>query len=483
MEPIHQRTTVPRKKPTLQKRYQASAIPGPQQGKRLSLKQIPRQHIVLASILSAVLFAVTTMMPEESAHGDRLASDQQLPRLASMQSQLADQVGPQPMIGPMQPKNHGWTELTVAPGDTLSSIFNEVGLSAQELHRLIDTTDEATVLNRLRPGYQLSFHIPSPGELRQLQVLTSPLEGFVYKRYDARYEVEPVLRTPDIREVVRQGEISDSLFLAAQRADIPANVIMGMADVFGGVIDFLLDPRQGDRFSIIYQEKYLDGEYVGPGEIIGAQFINRGREHIAVRYENTQGESGFFSPTGESMQKAFLRNPLDVFRISSNFNPNRRHPILNTIRAHKGTDYAAPTGTPVRATADGTVTWAARNGSFGKLVVIEHHGSYETKYAHLNDYADGIRKGSRVRQGQVIGYVGATGGATGPHLHYEFLVSGVHKDPRTIVDQLPQAVTLEPAEMPRFLERSRAIIERFPPSSADSRLLTLAGPALPSLEH
>jgi murein DD-endopeptidase MepM/ murein hydrolase activator NlpD len=149
------------------------------------------------------------------------------------------------------------------------------------------------------------------------------------------------------------------------------------------------------------------------------------------------------------------------------------HPILNTIRAHRGTDYAAPTGTPVRATADGTVMSASRNGSYGKLVVIEHHSAFETKYAHLNDYAAGIRKGAKVRQGQIIGYVGATGGATGPHLHYEFLVRGVHKDPRTVLDQLPQAIALDEGEMARFREHTRDIIRQFARSRPDGRLLSL----------
>ena len=159
------------------------------------------------------------------------------------------------------------------------------------------------------------------------------------------------------------------------------------------------------------------------------------------------------------MRKAFLRNPLDVFRISSNFNPNRRHPILNTIRAHKGTDYAAPTGTPVRATSDGRVTWAARNGSFGNLVVLKHTGGFETKYAHLSRYA--VRKGERVRQGDVIGYVGATGGATGPHLHYEFLMSGVHQNPRTVHDKLPKAESIESAEMDRFRSQTAGLLQQF----------------------
>jgi murein DD-endopeptidase MepM/ murein hydrolase activator NlpD len=175
---------------------------------------------------------------------------------------------------------------------------------------------------------------------------------------------------------------------------------------------------------------------------------------------------------------------MEVFRISSNFNPNRRHPILNTIRAHKGTDYAAPRGTPVRATADGTVTWAARNGSFGNLVVIKHNGSFETKYAHLNGYASGVGNGTRVEQGQVIGYVGTTGGATGPHLHYEFLVDGVHRNPRTILDELPQAVSLADNDLPRFREQTRDALERFREQHREQQLLLSYNPdgsgAIPS---
>lgn len=176
------------------------------------------------------------------------------------------------------------------------------------------------------------------------------------------------------------------------------------------------------------------------------------------------------------MRKAFLRNPMEVFRISSNFNPSRRHPILNTIRAHKGTDYAAPRGTPVRATADGTVTWAARNGSFGKLIVIKHNGSFETKYAHLNGYAKGIGKGIRVSQGQVIGYVGATGGATGPHLHYEFLVDGVHRNPRTILDELPQAVSLPEGELTRFRDHTRKTLAKLREQHEEQQLLLSYSP-------
>ena len=236
---------------------------------------------------------------------------------------------------------------------------------------------------------------------------------------------------------------------------------MEMANIFGGVIDFILDPRQGDSFSILYDEKYLDGAFVGHNDILVTQFINQGRTFTAIRYINRDGELGYYSPEGESMRKAFLRNPLDVFRISSNFNPRRRHPILNTIRAHKGTDYAAPTGTPIRATSDGRITRASRYGSFGNLVTIKHSGGFETKYAHLSRFASGISRGDRVRQGEVIGYVGATGGATGPHLHYEFLVNGIHQNPRTILDKLPKAESIHPDEMALFSEQAKKLLDQF----------------------
>ena len=236
---------------------------------------------------------------------------------------------------------------------------------------------------------------------------------------------------------------------------------MEMANIFGGVIDFILDPREGDRFSILYNEEYLDGDLIGHDDILVTQFVNQDEIFTAVRYVNEEGEVGYYSPDGESMRKAFLRNPLDVFRISSNFNPRRRHPILNTIRAHKGTDYAAPTGTPIRATSEGRITRASRYGSFGNLVIIQHSGGFETKYAHLSRFASGISRGSRVRQGDIIGYVGSTGGATGPHLHYEFLVSGVHQNPRTILDKLPKAESINRDEMALFKKETGKLLSQF----------------------
>lgn len=439
----------------------------------------PRDHLVLASNLSVLLVVTLLFTPEESAHGAKINANPLTDIAAeSAFSNARSTTAPskEPILADLVVSNAPavqWTELEVQSGDNLSAIFTKVGLSVQDMYKVLNSNEEAKVLNRLFPGYQLSFHIPEAGKLAQLKVLKSPLEGYLFTLTEDNYQVEPIVRTPELKTAFKEGVINDSLFMAAKRADIPVASIMSMSDIFGGVIDFILDPRDGDNFSILYEEKYLDGKFIGNGDIVAAQFTNQGKQYVALRYTNEDGEIGYYSPEGESMRKAFLRTPLDVFRISSNFSLSRKHPILNTIRAHKGTDYAAPKGTPVRATSDGVITWAARNSSFGKLIVIQHRGQFETKYAHLNDYAPGIKKGTRVRQGQVIGYVGQTGGATGPHLHYEFLIGGVHKDPRTIVEQLPQAIALAPEELPRFREQTRQLLSRFKQQSLDSRMLSL----------
>lgn len=369
-----------------------------------------------------------------------------------------------------------WKNIEVQQGDNLSAIFTKVGLSDQDLFRVLNSSDEAKVLNKLYPGYKLDFMIPNAGELEQLRVLKSPLEGYLFTRLNSSYQVESILKEAQIQHSFKVGTISDSLFMAGQREQIPAIHIMEMANIFGGVIDFILDPRTDDEFSILYEEEFLDGEFIGNGQILATQFINQGKTFTAVRYVNAQGEIGYYNPEGESMRKAFLRSPLDVFRISSNFNPNRRHPILNTIRAHKGTDYAAPRGTPIRATSDGRVSRASRYGSFGNLVILEHNGGFETKYAHLSKYGNGIKRGARVRQGDIIGYVGSTGGATGPHLHYEFLMSGVHKNPRTIIDKLPKAESIDSKELDRFRSQTGELTKRFTEMNG-SQMLSLNPPS------
>ena len=450
----------------------------------LVVSHYPRGHLTLAGALCGLVL-VLLLLPlggdEDEANGrteivlDIDLSPEQEQSVATEQEQsdvlaLADfvitpQAQPQIEVQPVLEDVTLWRNIEVKSGDNLSAIFSKVGLSNQDLFRVLNSSDEAKVLNQVYPGYQLDFLIPvnvdGEGELEQLRLLKSPLEGFLFTLNNNNYDVESILNFPQLRPTFKVGTIADSLFMAGQREQIPAVTIMEMANIFGGVIDFILDPRAGDDFSILYDEKYLDGEFIGHGDILATQYTNQGKTFTAVRYINEEGEVGYYNAEGESMRKAFLRSPLDVFRISSNFNPSRRHPILNTIRAHKGTDYAAPRGTPIRATSDGQVTRASRNGSFGNLVIVKHAGGFETKYAHLSKYANGIKKGKRVRQGDIIGYVGTTGSATGPHLHYEFLMGGVHQNPRTIIDKLPKAESIDPTEMDSFRTQTADLLKRF----------------------
>jgi len=362
----------------------------------------------------------------------------------------------------------------VKPGDNLSLIFDRAGLTPRDVYQVSRSKPESSLLTNLYPGYKLEFFLDENRDLENLVITRNKLASTEYTRSeDGTYTTHDITREPEIRQVFREATIDDSMFMAAKRGGISDAVTMELAGIFGGVIDFLLDTRKGDTFNLLYEEKYLDGEYIGNGAILAAQFTNQGETYTAVRYINTAGDIDFYNPQGESMRKAFLRNPVDFTRISSGFSLSRKHPILNTIRAHKGTDYAAPRGTPVIAAGDGRVTWAARNGSFGKLVVVQHGERFQTKYAHLNTYARGVKQGARVKQGQIIGYVGSTGSATGPHLHYEFLMDGVHRNSRTIHDQLPKAESIPESELQRFREHTQILLSRLENHASNTKNIAL----------
>jgi len=255
-----------------------------------------------------------------------------------------------------------------------------------------------------------------------------------------------------------RGVINSSLFLSAKRAGLSHSLTMDLANVFGYDIDFAMDIREGDEFEVIYEEKVVNGKRVGTGNILSARFTNRGKTYTAVRYTNKQGTTSYYNANGESMRKAFIRTPVDFARISSRFSTGRKHPILNKIRAHKGVDYAAPHGTPIKAAGDGRVTLAGRNGGYGNTVIIQHGQRYRTLYAHMQGFAKGIRNGANVKQGQIIGYIGTTGLSTGPHLHYEFQVNGVHVDP--LSQKLPMADPIAASEKQRFMQLSKPLMAR-----------------------
>lgn len=233
---------------------------------------------------------------------------------------------------------------------------------------------------------------------------------------------------------------------------------MQLANIFAWDIDFALNLREGDQFSVIYEKLYINNQFIGPGKILAAKFINRGKSITAVRYKNPEGKVSYYTSGGDSMRKAFLRTPIDFARISSHFNLKRRHPVLNRIRAHKGVDYAARTGTPIKSAGDGKITYRGRKGGYGRVVIIQHGQKYSTLYAHMSKYRKGQSKGSRVKQGQVIGYVGKSGLASGPHLHYEFRVNGVHRNPLTVT--LPNANPIQKKYKADFLAKSKVLLEQ-----------------------
>ena len=341
-----------------------------------------------------------------------------------------------------------WKTITITKNDNLALIFNRLGLSPGTLFKVLAAGENNTrMLKHLVPGEQLLFRIDN-GSLEHLRYepdLTTMLD---ITRSGAGFNSAIVRTELEKRQVETAGVIQDSLFVAGQKAGLSDNIIMRMVSIYGWDIDFALDIRSGDSFKVIYEEQCKNGKKVGEGPIIAAEFINQGRVYRTVRYTTEQGQTGYFNEEGYSMHKAFLRTPVKFSRISSHFSLHRKHPILNLIRAHKGVDYAAPTGTPIKATGDGTVIFAGSNGGYGRSIMLKHGSIYTTVYAHMSRFAKGITKGKHVDQGDVIGYVGSSGLATGPHLHYEFRVNGVHRDPLTV--KLPKALRIPDTQLARF---------------------------------
>ncbi len=332
-----------------------------------------------------------------------------------------------------------WQSVTVKPGDSLALIFSRLGLSPTSLYNIMSLGKEVSKLKKIRPGQLLKFHIED-NELLGLKYEMNLTKSLNISSEDNKFKAEVI--HIELEKVVKHASttINDSLFLSAKRAGLSDNLIMQLVSIYGWDIDFALDIREGDSYTVIYEEQYKNGIKVSDGPIIAAEFVNRNTTLRTVRFTHEDGRVDYYADNGDAMRKAFLRTPVEFARISSRFNLKRKHPILNKIRAHKGVDYAASTGTPIKATGDGTVAHAGRKGGYGRTVILKHGGKYSTVYAHLHRYAKGVRSGSRVKQGQIIGYVGKSGLATGPHLHYEFRVHGVHRNPLTV--KLPKVESI-----------------------------------------
>jgi murein DD-endopeptidase MepM/ murein hydrolase activator NlpD len=349
-----------------------------------------------------------------------------------------------------------WHNHTIKNGESLAIILNKMGIGSSEIHHLVHADKATKRLTKIQPGESLRVLASDDGEIHKLLHDIDRLNSLEVTRTDDSFSTRKIKRDAELHTTHATAIIENSLFLSGQKAGLSDAIIMELAAIFGWDIDFALDIRSGDSFTVAYEERYLDGDKLGDGAIISAEFVNRGRSIKAVRYTDPTGDTGYYSPDGRSMRKAFLRTPVDFTRISSRFSLGRKHPILNRIRAHKGVDYAASHGTPVRATGDGKVVHRGRKGGYGKTIIVQHGGRYETLYAHLSNYSGKAHQGNRIKQGQIIGYVGQTGLATGPHLHYEFHVDGVHRNPLTV--KLPEAQPISEKFKADFLSKTQALL-------------------------
>jgi murein DD-endopeptidase MepM/ murein hydrolase activator NlpD len=351
-------------------------------------------------------------------------------------------------------------EVVVGRNDTLDAIFRRMALNKSDLAAIRALPGIRQSLDFLRPGDAIKL-AHSDGEIKELIRKVSETQTLDVVRQTSGFEAKMIDNPVEIRVRTAAATIDSSLFQAAGAADISDGVALKLANVFAWDIDFVLDIREGDRFTAAYEQVYQDGKYLRDGEVLAAEFVNNGKVYRAVRFVSDNGNAGYYTPTGLAMRKAFLRAPVEFTRVSSAFNPHRQHPILNTIRGHMGTDYAAPTGTPVHAAGDGRVSFAGRRGGYGNALILTHGSNVSTLYGHMSRFARNVHVGTHVQQGDVIGYVGMTGLATGPHLHYEYLTNGVHRNPQTV--QLPGAEPLRAEALKRFRDVAAPLIAGLSP--------------------
>lgn len=341
-----------------------------------------------------------------------------------------------------------WREERVERGDTIGSLLARASVVDPDAMDFLRTDPAARALYQLKPGRPLRVATDDDGRLAGLRFLASTGELLSIARTGNGFVAKRETPVSDTRLTLRAGEITTSLFAAADDADLPDSVTLALTDIFGGEIDFYHDLRRGDRFAVLYETRYVDGEATGTGRVVAAEFDNGGKTHRAFLWRAPDGTEGYYNEDGRNSRTAFLRSPMEFSRVTSGFTMARLNPVLHTMRAHKGTDFAAPIGTPVRATADGVVTFVGQQTGYGNVIMLKHDGRYSTVYAHLSRFASETRDGARVHQGETIGYVGQTGWATGPHLHYELRVDGEPRNPMTVA--LPMATPVTDQERPAF---------------------------------
>ena len=351
-------------------------------------------------------------------------------------------------------------------GDTLDRLFRANNLDLGHLAEIASLDEAGKQFRKIKPGdiFEITH---DEGKLVRMYSALNLTSALQVDREESGFTASIIERPIEIRKRIAHGVIETSLYESGADAELSDKTIMNLAGIFAWDVDFVLDIRKGDNYFVQWEEIWQDGEYVTDGEVIAAEFNNDGRSYQAIRFVDSSGRADYFTPEGDSVRKAFLRSPVD-FRVSSPFNPNRRHPVLKTVRPHRGVDYAAPSGTPIKAAGDGKVIFRGVKSGYGNVVILQHGGNITTLYAHMSRFASKVRAGSRVRQGQTIGYVGATGLVTGAHLHYEYRLNGVHRNPRTV--KLPQADPIAREYRDEFLAEARPILEELEQFKRERRL-------------
>ncbi|WP_429215670.1 peptidoglycan DD-metalloendopeptidase family protein [Aeromonas veronii] len=412
-----------------------------------AFNSLPHWHRKMVLILS-IMIMMLAAWPSEQAVATRVDENGNEIALRQQQEENSDDNLPQDditadAVQPATPPkpNYVTKHVKVRRGDNMGVIFQRLGLSTTDLH-LIDQLDDSNPLRMLQPGQELTFKLTEDGQLHSLYYPHSLEQALKVSRKEETFVARSVKIALDTREQVTKGEIRSSFWSSAVEAGMTEDQIMDLAAIFGWDIDFAQDLQPGDSFRVVYEDKFRDDERVASGDILAAEFVNQGTAYRAVLNE----DGNYYTPEGKAMRKSFLRAPVNFKYISSNFNPRRLHPVTGKIRPHNGIDYVAPVGTPIMAAGSGNVVAAGYNQFNGNYVFIKHAGNYVTKYLHLSKRT--VNKGQRVKQGQTIGLLGGTGRVTGPHLHYEFVVGGIHKNPRTLT--LPQAETLSGRELANF---------------------------------
>jgi len=335
-----------------------------------------------------------------------------------------------------------WYKDHVRRDDTLQSMLSRLNIRNRDAQEFIRADQAASEIARaLIPGKQIEAETDIDGNLISLEYQLNADEYITISKTASGYSAEKAVRKLEVRPILKSAKINNSLFGATDDANIPDHIAIQLADIFESEIDFHTDLRRGDHFNVIYEGSYSEGELLKTGDVLAAEFVNNGKTYRAVGYRNKDGQMEYYTPDGRSLHKSFLRSPLEFTRVSSGFSVARFHPVLQTMRAHKGVDMAAPTGTRVKASGDAVVEFAGQKGGYGNVIVLKHNNGVSTVYGHLSRFAAGLRRGAKVSQGEIIGYVGMTGVATGPHLHYEFLLNGKHYDPMKVA--LPKANPIE----------------------------------------